>query len=70
MAPEAHYGVVQQAGAWRIIGPNLRFGSYNRRSAAVTAARRLAARSLPAGVIHVQDDNGELLPPERIDGDG
>lgn len=67
--PDAHYGVVQQSGRWRIVGPNLRFGAYVRRSAAVTAARRLAARSLPAGVVHVQDESGELLPPERIDDD-
>jgi hypothetical protein len=68
--PDAHYGVVQQAGRWRIVGPNLRFGAYPLRSTAVTAARRLAARSLPAGVLHVQDENGELLPPERIEGEG
>jgi len=63
---EVHYGVIQQGGRWRIFGPNLRFGSYARRSSAVRAARRLAARSLPVGILHVQDETGELLPPERI----
>lgn len=66
---EVHYGVIQQGGCWRIVGQNLRFGSYNRRSSAVRAARRLAARSLPEGVLHIQDETGELLPPERITSD-
>jgi hypothetical protein len=66
---EVHYGVVQQDGRWRIVGRNLRFGSYIRRSAAVKAARRLAERSLPTGVLHIQDETGELLPPERIGDD-
>lgn len=66
---EVHYGVVRQDGRWRIVGRNLRFGSYVRQSAAVTAARRLAQRSLPAGILHIQDETGELLPPERIGDD-
>ena len=66
---EVHYGVVQQGGRWRIVGENLRFGSYVRQSAAVNAARRLAERSLPTGILHIQDETGELLPPERIDDD-
>jgi hypothetical protein len=66
---EVHYGVVQQDGRWRIVGRNLRFGSYARQSAAVKAARRLAERSLPTGVLHIQDESGELLPPERIGDD-
>jgi hypothetical protein len=67
--PEVHYGVVQQGGRWRIVGANLRFGSYIRQSAAVRAARRLAQQSLPIGILHIQDETGELLPPERIDED-
>jgi hypothetical protein len=35
----------------------------------VKAARRLAERSLPTGVLHIQDESGELLPPERIGDD-
>jgi hypothetical protein len=64
---EFHYGVVQQDGRWRIVGTHLRFGSYSLRSAAVRAARRLAKRSLPNGILHIQDETGELLPPERVD---
>jgi hypothetical protein len=63
---EVHYGVVRQDGRWRIVGRNLRFGSYARQSAAVTAVRRLAESSLPAGILHIQDETGELLPPEQI----
>jgi hypothetical protein len=62
-----HYGVVQQNGRWTIIGDNLRFGSYALRSSAVRAARRLAAKSggLPVQ-LHMQDETGTLLPPERV----
>jgi len=67
--PEVHYGVVQQAGRWRIVGVHLRFGSYSLRSAAVRAARRLAKQSPPGGVLHIQDETGELLPPERVGDD-
>lgn len=63
---ETHYGVVRQGGRWRIIGDHLRFGAYRGRSAAVRAARRLAEQSPPTGVLHLQDENGELLPPERV----
>jgi hypothetical protein len=63
---EVHYGVVQQDGRWRILGENLRFGSYARQSAAVKAARRLAERSVPTGILHIQDETGQLLPPERL----
>ena len=62
-----HYGVVQQNGRWTIIGDNLRFGSYAHRSNAIRAARRLAAKSggLPVQ-LHMQDETGALLPPERV----
>lgn len=63
---EVHYGVIQQGGSWRIVGQNLRFGSYSVRSSAVRAARRLAAQSVPEGILHIQDETGELLPPERV----
>ena len=64
---DIHYGVVQQNGRWTIIGANLRFGAYTRRSSAIRAARRLAAESggLPVQ-LHMQDETGTLLPPERL----
>jgi hypothetical protein len=65
--PDVHYGVVQQNGRWTIIGANLRFGSYVRRSSAVQAALRLADKSALLPVqIHIQDETGELLPPESF----
>lgn len=64
---EVHYGVVQQGDRWLIIGDNLRFGAYRRRSSAVRAARRLAERSVGRAVrLHIQAETGELLPPENI----
>ena len=64
---DIHYGVVQQNGRWTIIGDHLRFGAYAHRSSAVRAARRLAATSggLPVR-LHMQDETGELLPPETL----
>ncbi|MDB5476240.1 MAG: hypothetical protein JWP49_1751 [Phenylobacterium sp.] len=68
---EVHYGVVQQAGRWRIIGDNLKFGAYPERQAAVEAARRLANKSLGQTVqLHVQQETGELSPPEVLGGEG
>ena len=64
---EVHYGVVHQAGRWRIIGDHLRFGSYARRETAVEAARRLAGKTVAEGVqLHLQQETGELAPPEHI----
>jgi hypothetical protein len=64
---EVQYGVVQQDGAWTIIGESLRFGSYKTRREAERAARRLAKKScgLPVA-LHVQDEKGELRPPTRV----
>ena len=64
---DVHYGVVQQDGAWTIIGDSLHFGSYRTRWSAVRAARRLARKSggLPVQ-LHVQTEAGELLPPARV----
>ncbi len=64
---EVHYGVVQQNGAWTIIGNGLHFGSYKTRAGAERAARRLGVKSggLPVQ-LHVQDETGELKPPERL----
>ncbi|WP_309089229.1 hypothetical protein [Phenylobacterium sp.] len=64
---QIHYGVVKQDDGWAIIGANLRFGAYARRSSAVRAAKRLAQTcgGLPVD-LHVQDDSGELLPPRRV----
>ena len=58
---DVHYGVIQQNGAWTIIGDHLRFGRYRRRSAAIRAAQRLGEKS--AGLafhLHVQDECGML----------
>ena len=64
---EVHYGVVQQDGAWTIIGAGLRFGAYKTRQGAERAARRLAKKSSGLPVqLHVQDERGELRPPARI----
>ena len=57
---EIHYGVVEQGGAWIIIGENLRYGSYPSRVEAVEAARRLANKSAGPVQLHVQDESGEL----------
>jgi hypothetical protein len=65
---EVHYGVVRQGGRWQIIGDHLRFGSYRLQSSAVEAARRLAKTSVGETVqLHVQQETGELLPPETLD---
>jgi hypothetical protein len=64
---EVHYGVVQQDGAWTIIGENLRFGAYKTKAGAERAARRLAHKSSGLPVqLHVQDESGELQPPDRL----
>ncbi len=64
---EVHYGVVQQNGAWTIIGDSLHFGHYKTRAGAERAARRLSAKSSGLPVqLHVQDDLGELQPPVRV----
>jgi hypothetical protein len=65
---ELHYGVVQQNGRWIIIGKHLRVGGYAHRSSAVRAARRLAAQAagLPV-MLHIQDETGRMLPPQRLD---
>ncbi|RAK56571.1 hypothetical protein [Phenylobacterium deserti] len=58
---DVHYGVVQQNGAWTIIGDHLKFGRYRRRSAAIRAARRLGETSSGlAFQLHVQDECGQL----------
>jgi hypothetical protein len=63
---DIHYGVVEQDGAWVIIGDNLRFGSYKSREEAEEAARRLADRSAGMVQLHVQDETGELKAPEQL----
>ena len=64
--PETHYGVVEQGGHWIIIGDGLRFGHYADRPSAERAARGLAEMSALDVQLHVQDDSGVLLPPERL----
>jgi hypothetical protein len=61
---QVNYGVVKQEDGWAIIGDNLKVTGYARRSTAILAARRLAAKSggLPVQ-LHIQDETGELLPP-------
>ena len=64
---EVDYGVVRHNGAWSIIGKGLHFGAYTSRSSAERAARRLAGQSSGLPVrLHVQDESGELKPPERL----
>ena len=64
---QVNYGVVQQGDRWVIIGENLRFGAYRRRSSADRAARRLAAKSSGLPVqLHLQDESGALAAPERL----
>lgn len=63
---DVHYGVVEQDGVWIIIGDGLRFGSYDHREEAERAARRLAESSSVGVQLHVQDNTGELLPPEQL----
>jgi hypothetical protein len=64
---DVHYGVIQQNGAWSIIGDSLHFGSFSTRRSAERAARRLAKQSggLPVQ-LHVQTELGELLPPAKV----
>ena len=58
---DVHYGVVQQNGAWTIIGDHLKFGRYRRRGAAIRAAQRLGEKSSGlAYQLHVQDERGQL----------
>lgn len=64
---DVNYGVVEQDGAWIIIGDGLRYGAYNDRHAAERAARSLAESSSVTVRLHVQDDTGQLLPPEQLD---
>lgn len=64
---EPHYGVVEQGGRWIIIGEGLRFGAYSDRHAAERAIRGLAESSALGAHLHLQDDTGVLLPPERLD---
>jgi len=64
--PETHYAVVEQGGHWIIIGECLRFGHYADRLTAERAARGLAESSAVEVQLHLQDDNGVLLPPERL----
>jgi hypothetical protein len=64
---DVHYGVVEQDGVWIIIGDGLRFGSFADRDSAERAARNLADSSSVTVQLHVQDDTGELLPPQRLD---
>jgi len=64
---DVNYGVVQQNGAWTIIGAGLRFGRYKTRRSAEQAVRRLASKSAGLPVqLHLQDDAGELKPPVRL----
>ena len=61
---DVHYGVVQQDGAWIIIGDGLHFGSYRSRWSAERAARRLAKSSAGLPVqLHVQDESGSFGRP-------
>jgi hypothetical protein len=66
---EVNYGVVQRNGVWTIIGNGLQFGAYSSRVGAERAARRLAKQSsgLPVN-LHIQNESGELMPPEHLDG--
>lgn len=57
---DVEYGVVEQDGAWIIIGDQLRFGSYPTREAAEEAARRLVDKSARPVQLLVQDQSGEL----------
>jgi hypothetical protein len=64
---DIHYGVVQRAGRWIIIGQNLQFGSYAHRSSAIRAAKRLAMMSGPLPVhLHLQTEQGQLLGPQEV----
>lgn len=64
---EVNYGVVQRNGAWTIIGKGLSFGAYKSRLSAERAARRLGQQSGGLLVkLHVQDESGELRPPEQL----
>ena len=65
---EVNYGVVQRNGSWTIIGEGLQFGSYSSRQVAERAARRLARQSSGLPVkLHIQDESGELRPPQQLD---
>ena len=60
---EIHYGVVQVAGRWRLIGEGLTLDGYESRKAATRAALRLTSFATGLGVpvdLHLQDENGGL----------
>lgn len=64
---DIHYGVIEQDGAWVIIGAGLHYGAYADRETAERAARRLAEKSVPEVHLHLQDETGQLLPAEKLD---
>lgn len=66
---EIHYGVVRVAEGWRIVGPALRTRAFATKAEAENVARRFAGEVIGRPVLlHVQGEDGELQPAERVRG--
>lgn len=66
---EIHYGVVRIAGGWTVVGPSLRTRSFATKTEAEGVARRFASEVIGRPVmIHLQNEDGELRPAERVSG--
>ena len=66
---EIHFGVVRIADGWSVVGPALRTRSFATQAQAEGVARRFAREVIGRPVlIHLQEEDGELRQPERVEG--
>ena len=66
---EIHFGVVRIGQGWTVVGPALRTRSFATRIEAESVARRFAGEVIGRPVLlHVQSEDGELGPAERVKG--
>jgi len=64
---EIHFGVVRIANGWSVVGPSLRTRSFATKAQAERVARRFAGEVIGRPVLlHVQGEDGELGPAERV----
>jgi hypothetical protein len=65
---QVHFGVVRTTGGWTIIGPALRTRPFSTKAQAEIVARRFARSVIGRKVtLHLQEDDGVLLPGERVE---